>query len=78
MLLQPGDIVSADGVLVAGSILANQSTLTGENNTKQKTTAPGHYEPADTNDINDKYLVFRGSETGTLGQSNTTKHVTFF
>jgi magnesium-transporting ATPase (P-type) len=65
VLLQPGDIIPTDGVLVAGSILSNQVTLTGERNGKQKITCPPDYEPSDKNDTNDRYLVFRGAEVGT-------------
>jgi P-type E1-E2 ATPase len=63
VLLQPGDIVSADGVLVAGSVVVNQASLNGERNSKEKIVAPEAYVPLNSEDFNDRFLVFRGSVT---------------
>jgi magnesium-transporting ATPase (P-type) len=61
VLLQPGDIVPADGVLVAGSVVVNQASLNGERNSKEKIVAPADYAPMNPEDFNDRFLVFRGS-----------------
>lgn len=61
VLLQAGDKIPADGVLVAGDVDVNQSTLNGEPELEKKSVAPKGYKPKDTNNFSDHYLLFRGS-----------------
>ena len=61
VLLQIGDKVPADGVLVAGEIHVKQDSLDGEPKPRRKMEAPPNYVPADINNLHDKFLVFRGT-----------------
>jgi len=62
VLLQPGDKVPADGILLDGSLRLDQSVLNGEAEETQKSPAPAGF--ADTDGVTDflnEYKVFRGS-----------------
>jgi len=61
VLLQAGDKIPADGVLVAGDVDVNQSTLNGEAELEKKTVAPKLYAPKSATELTDHYLCFRGT-----------------
>eukprot|EP01113_Clastostelium_recurvatum_P000262 TRINITY_DN1011_c0_g1_i3.p1 TRINITY_DN1011_c0_g1~~TRINITY_DN1011_c0_g1_i3.p1 ORF type:complete len:925 (-),score=333.82 TRINITY_DN1011_c0_g1_i3:36-2810(-) len=61
VLLQAGDKVPADGILVAGELLANQSSINGEPEPHKKSTAPAKYSPHDVSDFYDHHRVFGGT-----------------
>eukprot|EP01118_Nematostelium_gracile_P010880 TRINITY_DN3812_c0_g1_i1.p1 TRINITY_DN3812_c0_g1~~TRINITY_DN3812_c0_g1_i1.p1 ORF type:complete len:903 (-),score=305.56 TRINITY_DN3812_c0_g1_i1:98-2806(-) len=61
ILLQPGDKIPADGKLIHGDILVDQSTLNGEQEPVSKTVAPSNYSPPDPSSLDDEHLVFRGA-----------------
>ncbi|MFT9077233.1 calcium-translocating P-type ATPase, PMCA-type [Ethanoligenens sp.] len=62
VLLQTGDKVPADGVLVDGSLKVDQSILNGEAKEAQKMVMPPDYIEQDGGmDFLDPYQVFRGS-----------------
>eukprot|EP01114_Cavostelium_apophysatum_P009207 TRINITY_DN2229_c0_g1_i1.p1 TRINITY_DN2229_c0_g1~~TRINITY_DN2229_c0_g1_i1.p1 ORF type:complete len:900 (-),score=272.79 TRINITY_DN2229_c0_g1_i1:60-2759(-) len=61
VLLQTGDKVPADGKLLEGNLMINQSALTGENDAVQKMFAPAKYVPTEKTNLSDTYLVFRGT-----------------
>lgn len=61
VLLQPGDKVPADGVLVAGEIQVDQASLTGETDHVNKSAVgPGVPRPP-SDDLHDPHWVFRGA-----------------
>jgi calcium-translocating P-type ATPase len=59
VLLEPGDKIPADGVLIAGSLKVNQMWLTGEPEPVRKTPTDVNHEIS--NDCSDEHLVFRGT-----------------
>lgn len=62
VLLQTGDKVPADGVLVQGNLKVDQSVLNGEAKEASKTVMPTDYVGQDDSmDFLNPYLVFRGS-----------------
>lgn len=62
VLLQAGDKIAADGVLVDGEIKVNQASLNGESEDATKSPAPAEYEyNADQVDFLDVHKVYRGS-----------------
>ena len=64
VLLQSGDKIPADGVLIHGHIKVNNSALNGEAEECSKTAAPGEFRLADeiTGDtFVDKHSLFRGA-----------------
>lgn len=62
VLLQAGDKVSADGVLVSGEIKVNQASLNGESEDAKKAPAPAGYQYDETKvDFLDPCKVYRGS-----------------
>lgn len=60
VLLQIGDKVPADGILVGGEISVKQDSLDGEPEPREKVEAPPNYAPKERK-LQDKYLVFRGT-----------------
>lgn len=62
VLLQTGDKIPADGVLVDGALKVDQSVLNGESKEASKEVMPGNYKDEDASmDFLNKYKVFRGS-----------------
>ena len=61
VMLEAGDRVPADGHIIAGEILANQATLTGEPRAERKIHTTESYTPVQKDDFMDQHLVFRGS-----------------
>jgi calcium-translocating P-type ATPase len=62
VLLQSGDKIPADGVLLDGSIKADQSALNGENAEAKKIPTPESYRDDDAAmDFLNNYKLFRGS-----------------
>lgn len=62
ILLQTGDKIPADGVVIDGSIKVDQSVLNGESKEASKVVMPDDYVDQDTTmDFLNKYKVFRGS-----------------
>lgn len=62
LLLQSGDKIPADGILVDGDIKVDQSVLNGEAKEAKKIAVPDDYKDTDeTMDFLNKYKVFRGS-----------------
>ena len=60
VLLQSGDKIPADGVLIKGELRVNQASLTGESDSiLKKATSPDY--KLKVNDFNDPHYVFRGS-----------------
>lgn len=58
ILLQPGDKISADGVMVQGTLKVNQAMFTGEPKAVPKQTGePG----TDEQDLDDPHRLFRGT-----------------
>lgn len=51
----------ADGIIVYGRVLINQATLTGEAIDLAKQPAPSHYEGYYDKNLNDPYVVYRGT-----------------
>ena len=64
VLVQAGDKIPADGVLVAGEITVNQASLSGERESIKKRVAPKEFilaaEPTE-NDISGGYECYRGT-----------------
>lgn len=60
VLLQPGDIIPSDGHLIEGFVFVDQSSLNGETLPEEKYPTDDYF-PTNPNDINDKYLLFRGT-----------------
>lgn len=62
VLLQAGDKVCADGVLVEGELKVNQASLNGESEEAPKKAAPDDYVyDGDKVDFLDKHKVYRGA-----------------
>lgn len=60
VLLQSGDMIPADGIVVNGEVKVNQASLTGESIEITKTATSEDYV-LKTNDFNDPHYLFRGS-----------------
>jgi calcium-translocating P-type ATPase len=61
VVLQLGDKVPADGVLVDGELSVRHDMFDGEVRERLKLEAPPSYIPANPTDLRDKFLVFRGT-----------------
>jgi calcium-translocating P-type ATPase len=62
VLLQAGDLVPADGVLLEGSLVVDQSVLNGETEEAHKVVMPeDYYEKDSAIDFLNPYRLFRGS-----------------
>ena len=62
ILLQSGDKIPADGLLIDGEIKVDQSVLNGESKEALKTATPEDYEePEEPMDFLNQYKVFRGA-----------------
>lgn len=62
ILLQSGDKIPADGLLIDGEIKVDQSVLNGESKEARKTAIPeGYEEPDEPMDFLNQYKVFRGA-----------------
>lgn len=75
VLLQPGDKIPADGILLEGKISVDQSVLNGEAKEAHKAVMPNEYvEQESSMDFLNEYKVFRGSVvcTGNAVMSVTT------
>jgi len=61
VLLELGNAIPADGVLVAGEISVNQMALNGEPEPVVKAIAPEKYHAVDQQNLGDEFLCFRGA-----------------
>ena len=62
ILLQSGDKIPADGVLIEGSLRVDQSVLNGESKEAKKVVMPDDYIDQDSSmDFLNEYKVFRGT-----------------
>jgi calcium-translocating P-type ATPase len=62
VLLQPGDKIPADGLVVDGNIKVDQSALNGESKEAEKRAVPPNYRDENTTmDFLNTHKVFRGS-----------------
>ncbi len=62
VLLQSGDKIPADGILISGNMKVDQSVLNGESKEASKEVMPEGYVDEETSmDFLNKYKVFRGS-----------------
>ncbi len=62
IVLQSGDKIPADGIIIDGTIKVDQSVLNGESREEQKIPVPDDYVDTDESlDFSNKYKVFRGS-----------------
>ena len=62
ILLQSGDKIPADGIVIDGHIQTDQSVLNGESKEAEKVPAPEDYQDTDESiDFLNKYKVFRGA-----------------
>ncbi len=62
IILEAGDKVPADGILLAGDIKLDQSALNGESEEARKRIAPGDFNWSEGGvDFLDEYKIFRGS-----------------
>ncbi|MDR2150316.1 MAG: calcium-translocating P-type ATPase, PMCA-type [Spirochaetaceae bacterium] len=62
ILLQAGDKVPADGIIINGTIKVDQSVLNGESKEATKITIPSGYKDEETAmDFLNQYKIFRGS-----------------
>jgi len=61
VLLQAGDKIPADGILIHGEIQANQVSLTGERESIGKRVSSSDYQSPDPSNFFDEYLCFRGT-----------------
>ena len=61
VILQTGDKVPADGILIEGTIQVDQSVLNGESKEATKVVAPEGYVEPEKIDFLDQNRVFRGS-----------------
>lgn len=60
VLLQPGDNVPADGILVQGSVTIDQASITGESEAVNKCAIPDLNAAVEISDLHDPHWVFRG------------------
>ena len=60
ILLQSGDKIPADGIIINGELKVNQASLTGESEEVTK-SATGEDYTLKSNDFNDPHYLFRGS-----------------
>ena len=60
VLLQSGDKIPADGIIINGELKVNQASLTGESEEITKTATSEDYT-LKSNDFNDPHYLFRGS-----------------
>ena len=62
VLLQSGDKIPADGLLIDGDLKVDQSVLNGESKEARKVAIPeGYVEPDEPMDFLNEYKVFRGA-----------------
>ena len=62
VLLQTGDAIPADGVLIDGSLKVDQAVLNGESQEKSKTAVPsGWHDEGESTDFQHPHKVFRGA-----------------
>ena len=63
VLLQSGDKIPADGIIVDGNLSVDQSVLNGESKEAKKIAVPENYKPDDSEDLDflNEYKVFRGA-----------------
>ena len=62
VLLQPGDKIPADGIIIDGKIKVDQSVLNGESKEANKTAAPSNYKEDNASlDFLHPHKVFRGA-----------------
>jgi len=63
VLLQSGDKIPADGIIVDGNLSVDQSVLNGESKEAKKIAVPDDYKPDDNEDLDflNEYKVFRGA-----------------
>lgn len=63
VLLQSGDKIPADGIIVDGNLSVDQSVLNGESKEAKKIAVPENYKPDDNEDLDflNEYKVFRGA-----------------
>ncbi|MFP4076861.1 MAG: calcium-translocating P-type ATPase, PMCA-type [Halochromatium sp.] len=61
VLLQPGDKVPADGIVLAGELTVDQASMTGESEPVNKSPVPSREAAAEVADLHDPHWVFRGS-----------------
>ncbi len=76
ILLQSGDKIPADGIILTGSINADQSVLNGESKEAEKIPAPKDYTEQDSGmDFLNEYKVFRGTVVCSGNAVMCVKHV---
>ena len=63
VLLQSGDKIPADGILIKGELQVNQASLTGESEEISKLATTADYQ-LKSHDFNDPHYLFRGSVVG--------------
>ncbi len=62
ILLQSGDKIPADGIIIDGTVSVDQSVLNGESKEAKKIAVPPHWEDKDESmDFLNQYKVFRGA-----------------
>lgn len=61
VLLQAGDLIPADGIIINGKIQVNQSTLNGESKEAEKFEAPDSNTAICENDFLNNHFVYRGT-----------------
>lgn len=61
ILVQTGDKIPVDGVVIDGGLSVNQSALNGETRDAYKTAAPGHRPSPSAPDLDDPHRVYRGT-----------------
>lgn len=61
VLLKPGEIIPADGVLVTGELQIDASALTGESRPVDKTVVTSPVDPTQALSLEDPHTLFRGS-----------------
>jgi P-type Ca2+ transporter type 2C len=60
VLLQPGDKVPADGIVVEGTVTIDQASITGESEAVNKSAIADAQAAAEISDLHDPHWVFRG------------------
>ena len=61
VILQAGDRVPVDGILLDGEVRLDQSALNGESDEAEKNKAPKYFSFDDNTDFLDPYRLYRGS-----------------